>query len=387
MDRFSAYLGEVIKSQLTGKQVEEKPSSIKTEDILKAAKEQGLETIVVEGILRLKLNEKELVTCKSHALNAVLRSIMQSKEIEKIQKLMEENRIRHQFMKGSILRDYYPKCQFREMGDIDILVDEAAMEKVCDLMKEAGYQFVRKEEHHDIYLNQQYVMVEVHRTLYSTKVDKSLHNYFETLKYSKLKEGYQYTYEFNKEDFYLYMIAHMAKHFYDTGCGIRSLIDIYVYETKFHNDLNRSYIETELKKCGLFLFERRMRRLSFIWLDQKESTPYDDDLFEYMLDCGTYGKSENGIWSKFAKSEMKQGETKGKFKLYYYFPPYSYISDEYTWLKKMPFLLPVAWVIRGVTGLIKHKGEDKLQLINTIDPEQIKKMHRIYSELHLDFHG
>ena len=33
-----------------------------------------------------------------------------------------------------------------------------------------------------------------------------------------------YVYDFEAEDFYIYMMAHMAKHFYKRGCGIRNLV-------------------------------------------------------------------------------------------------------------------------------------------------------------------
>ena len=93
----------------------------------------------------------------------------------------------------------------------------------------------------------------------------------------------------------------MAKHFYETGCGIRNLLDIYIYQNAYKATMDRRLVEEELRKCGLLNFEREMKNLSVIWLDNLAGDTFYNNLFEYMLDCGIYGKGENGVWGQLAK--------------------------------------------------------------------------------------
>ena len=48
------------------------------------------------------------------------------------------------------------------------------------------------------------------------------------------------------DDFYLYMVGHMAKHFKFGGIGIRMLLDFMIFENRLEKDCNRSYIEFNL---------------------------------------------------------------------------------------------------------------------------------------------
>ena len=92
------------------------------------------------------------------------------------------------------------------------------------------------------------MIIEAHRAMYDKTVDGRQAEYFSDMSRAVLREGYQFTYDFNIEDFYIYMIAHIAKHFYAMGCGIRNLLDIYIYLNKYGEQLDREYISSELKK-------------------------------------------------------------------------------------------------------------------------------------------
>ena len=145
------------------------------------------------------------------------------------------------------------------------------------------------------------MVVEVHRAMYDKTVDGNQYDYFKSFEKAVLKDGKKYTYDFNREDFYVYMIAHMAKHFYAMGCGIRNLVDVYIYLEKYGKELDRAYLNKELKKCGIYDFAVNIEELAYIWLGGKQGSQFYNDLFQYMVDCGIYCKDENGIWHKFAE--------------------------------------------------------------------------------------
>ena len=136
-------------------------------------------------------------------------------------------------------------------------------------------------------------------------VNKSQYEYFSDMSRAVLREGKSYIYDFSNEDFYVYMMAHMAKHFYVKGCGIRNLVDVYVFNNKFADVLDRKYVKEQLQICGIATFTEHMEKLASIWLGDEKSDEFYDDLFLYMLDSGIYGKDENGIWNRFAEEKMK----------------------------------------------------------------------------------
>lgn len=346
-----------------------------------------MDGIILRALLQLDLSEEQRNQSKRILLKKSIISMSQGNELTKISQAFEEALVKNQPLKGAILRTYYPKPEMREMGDIDILVQDCDMDRVQRILQDLQYEFVERESHHDIFLKQSVLMVEVHRCLYDAKVDGGQSSYFGTFERSHRKEGYKVTYELSKEDFYIYMIAHMAKHFYKRGCGIRNLVDIYVYREKFHNSLDEEYMKREFEKCGLTQFVIHMEKLTNIWLGGEVGTEFYDDLFEYLMNCGIYGLDQNGIWNKFGNEKILGDKiSKLQLKKWYYFPPHSYMKDYYPWLEEASFLLPVAWCIRAFSGIFAHKGIHKRELLRSVDTATIHSIQRIYKEMNLDFH-
>ena len=111
----------------------------------------------------------------------------------------------------------------------------------------------------------------------------------------------------------------------------------------------------------------------------------------YMQGCGIYGKDENGIWNRFCDAQPEKGE-KGRdvLKRWYWFPPYEYMVLYYPWLSRNPvagkFLLPAAWGIRAVRGVVCGRGKYKREMLRQIDASQIGVRQDIYRRLQLRFH-
>ncbi|WP_066716518.1 nucleotidyltransferase domain-containing protein [Clostridium sp. Marseille-P299] len=388
MTELADYLAELITAQLDGRIPAPVPNNISVPTLFHIGKSHYLNVLLLKSIMQLEVEEAQKEKAKQEVLSCILKSATQKNELKKILDCFEKNRIKNHPMKGCILKQVYSVAELREMSDIDILVEENNMGKVQKLLAELGYELKYQEAQHDIYIKKPYMVVEIHRSLYNARIDTYQFNYFGTFQKSRLIPGKSYTYEFSKEDFYIYMIAHMAKHFYETGCGIRNLVDIYVFLEKYKQIIDKDYLNQELIKCGLYKFAQYMEELSYTWLQGKESTPFLDDLFEYMLNCGVYGKDENGIWNQYAKESVaKTKYSRIKLRMWYYFPPLYYMKVYYPWLKKAPFFLPIAWGIRGASGVFESKGKDKIRLLKVADPREIETIQKIYKEINLDFHA
>ena len=382
-----SYLANLVLSQLNGKKPLNIPDNIDVNEIIDIAKRNHMNYLVLGALIKTdNIPEETLNRLRRIIQNSVLTTLAQVTELKKLVDAFEKAGIKNQPMKGSCMKYMYPSPEMREMSDIDILVDGDQMDAAGKIMTELGYSLSQSIKHHDIYYKRPFMIVEVHRSMYDKTVDANQYDYFKSFEKAVLKENKNYTYDFNKEDFYVYMIAHMAKHFYIMGCGIRNLLDVYIYLEKYGKELDRNYLNKELKNCGLYEFTTHIEKLAYIWLNGEKGDAFYDDLFQYMVDCGIYGKDENGIWHKFAEEKLNGKKiTRFKLKKWYYFPPLFYMSEDYPWLEKFPFLLPVAWLIRGFRGIFMKKGKKKRKMLEVIDGNKAKTYQNIYSRMKLKF--
>lgn len=383
----SDYLAELVHAQLEDRKPQAIPQGIAIEEITDIARRNHMEYLLLGALLRLdNLPESCVGELRQRVMKSLMRSMAQVSEFSELEKCFEDAGIKNQAMKGARMRVLYPMPQLREMSDVDVLVDADCMKQATQLMTEKGYALAQSIKHHDIYKKPPFMVVEVHRAMYDKTVDGGQYKYFSNFSKAVLRDGMKYTYDFNREDFYIYMMAHMAKHFYTMGCGIRNLVDIYVYREKYAESLDKAYIKEELKKCGILEFTNHMEKLTSIWLKGEKSSKFYDDLFQYMLDSGIYGKDENGIWNKFSEKKMHDKDaTPRQLKRWYYFPPLSYMSELYPWLDGHSYLLPVAWGIRAWRGVFMNKGARKRKMLHEIDSDKVKTYQTIYQNMALHF--
>lgn len=381
------YLAELVLAQLNGRNPENIPENIGVDEIIDIAGRNHMIYPLLGALIKTdNFPEDKLNELRYKIQHSVLVTLAQVTELNRLVDAFENAGIKNQPMKGSCMKFMYPSPELREMSDIDILIAGDQMDAAGKIMLDLGYKLTQSIKHHDIYTKQPFMVVEVHRAMYDKTVDGNQYDYFKSFEKAVLRDGKKYTYDFNREDFYVYMIAHMAKHFYAMGCGIRNLVDVYIYLEKYEKKLDWSYLNKELKKCGIYDFAVNMEKLAYIWLGGKQGDQFYDDLFQYMVDCGIYGKDENGIWHKYAEEKLEGKKvTRGKLKRWYYFPPLFYMSEYYPWLEKFPFLLPVAWCIRAFRGIFMKKGTQKREMLNVIDGDKAKTYQNIYKRMKLKF--
>ncbi len=386
MESIVEHIGDLIVAQISEEDLNLNYDGLDFDEVIKISLINQIDSITLRGLASYldEINEHKV---KNILVQKFIISSQQDVELKKIVDLFERNHIKNQLLKGSVIKNYYPKPEMRQMSDIDILVDKLDLARASELISTLDYVQIGQESHHNTFMKGAYLRVEIHHSLYDSTVDTEQHDYFNGFGRSILKNGYDYSYEFTNEDFYVYMMAHMAKHFYKMGCGVRNLVDIYIFRRRFKDELNEVYIKEELRKNGILSFSMHMEILSDLWLNKKELSPFYRNVLEYMLYSGIYGKDENGIWNQFYKEGQKNNAgSKIRIKLWYFFPPVYYIKDYYPWVEKYPFFLPLAWVIRGFNGVIGKRGTKKREMLRRLEKNDIEKMQEIYREMKLDFH-
>ena len=381
------YLAELIRAQLEGRKPKDIPQEITIDEIIDIAHRNHMDYLLLGALLKVDVlpeDKKELL--KAVVMRSLMRTMTQVKELQEMERRFEAAGVKNQPMKGARMKFVYPSPEMREMSDIDVLVDADCWSKAVEILQEMGYELKQSIKHHDIYQKKPFMLVEAHRVMYDKTVDGGQYRYFSSFSKTVLREGMKYTYDFKTEDFYVYMMAHMAKHFYAMGCGIRNLVDVYIYQEKYGAQMDRGYLREELKKCGILEFTEHMEKLASIWLKGEKWTSFYSDLFHYMMDSGIYGKDENGIWNKFAEEKMHGKEASpSQLKRWYYFPPISYMSEYYPWLEDHPGLLPIAWGIRAYRGIFLKKGTHKREMLHDINSDKVKTYQTIYQNMGLHF--
>ena len=376
------YLAELINAGFENRVPLSVPEEISVKELVDIADRGQMAYPVLCPLLKTVYDASESELIRRRILLSTKRSFLQCKCAMELTKRLEEAGIKHQLLKGSVIRWLYPQPEMREMSDIDLVIYDESLDEAAKVIENMGFKNEGLVKHHMIFGNGNGVTIEAHWCLYDKNVDHSQAIYFNDNFRARLSEGKKYTYEFGREDFYIYMISHMAKHFFETGCGIRNLLDIYVYLKRYDPEMDSDYVKCELKKCGTLDFEKNMRELSFIWLEKKECSGYYEKLFAYMVDSGIYGKNENGIWGQLSK-ETAEGEE--NVKLRFYFPSIKFMKEKYTWLKNAPFLLPVAWVVRGASGFFSAESRHHKHKLQTAGNDELQDMLEIYHNLKLDF--
>ncbi len=392
METMAEYLAELVKAGLEDRKAAPLPEGISVEKIVEISGENHMDYLLLGALLRTEgLSEEETELLRGKVMGSMLFTGLQLQELKSLEQRMEAAKIPCQPMKGARMKFYYPSPFLREMSDIDILIHADFLEQAAAELEALGYVLQQKIKHHDIYRKAPGIVVEAHRAMYDRTVDERQYAYFSDLSRAVRRKGFLYVYDFEAEDFYIYMMAHMAKHFYKRGCGIRNLVDIYVFRQRFGAEMKADYLKKQFAGLGLTAFVEHMEKLTRIWLQGEIGEEFYQQLFDYMQGCGIYGKDENGIWNRFCEeSAQTGGKGREALKRWYWFPPYEYMVLYYPWLSgnRMAgrLLLPAAWGIRAVRGVACGRGKYKREMLRQIDEAQIGVRQDIYRRLQLRFH-
>ncbi len=386
MEKQAQYLLELLKCAVLETAPCEPDDDIDFKKLFSLAFSHSVANTAYYSIVKLpedKRPEKSVMDNFEEAFNyALIKESKLSRETNKILSAFEKADIGVIALKGTELKKIYPTPDMRLMFDADILYEPDKRKKACELMESLGFETVQLGDHHDIFRKSSMVTIELHR--YLTLTISEHYDYFSTIwDRLKLKEGHTKIYQMSNEDFYIFMIEHMAKHYSYGGTGIRSVMDIWVYNMHFASALDREYINNELDKLGLLTFAKHIERLSKIWFEGEESDEFSDSVGEYIIESETYGKKENSLAIKINDKQKDTGPlwlSKLKYLISYLFPNKDMMSTRFPILKKAPILLPFTWIIRIIKNIFVKPKELIKNSHNVItakqeDVDRIKNLH------------
>lgn len=321
------------------------PNDINFDCLYSFSKSHGVDNMVYAALYDLKIAVPKAVMEKfeERHMMSVLMDTKQAYELEQIGKTFEEEGIDYLPLKGSVVKYLYPAEYYRQSGDIDILIRAEDEEKIVPIMMKLGYQLDDEHSNHDVHVSYKkppFIEIEIHRQLIRN-CDRSYKFLKSTWNYVELKEGHTYCYQMSNEYLYTHLLAHLCKHLYLGGAGIRLITDLYlmIYKTKLNEDVLSGY----LRKAKLTDLNRMVVGLVKKWFDKDYIIDNDVEVLEkIILESGSFGNLE-------MRSVMTNSNTKSyKIKTFIHrlFPPARVLKGRYAFLEKKPYLLPIMWIYR-----------------------------------------
>lgn len=333
-------------------------SSFKIDDdnlpfFVKLSKMHSTTALLYKAVKETKADIKEeyLKKLEEYYLANIKKHVLFEQERKELYEYLEKNHVLYLPLKGIILKDYYSDPYTREFADNDIFFGKGKDEIVKKFFVDRGYEVEQyKKSNHDVYKKKPCLNFEMHRALFGEMGDnKKIVEHFRAPNIRLVNplglEAY-----FPLDSFYVYFTAHTYKHFHIAGCGLRTLVDYYVFLKKCgENDLlDFERINKELNKIDLVEFSNSISSLSLKVFDEQELSKDEMDMLLYIASSGTYGTLENAVSAGVKK--------KGKFGYFMsrIFPPVYTYKTRYPWAYKCRILLPIAWMMRTIRIMFTH---------------------------------
>lgn len=297
-------------------------------------------------------------------------------EREEILAYFEENGIWYMPLKGVVLKDLYPKDSMRQMTDNDILYDAKYRDKVLAFFEARGYRVERNEKGADdaAYKMPMYNF-EMHKTLFIEYSD--LYPYYADVRKRLISDGQsRFGLRFTDEDFYVYMVAHAAKHYRLSGHGLRFLLDIFIYLQKMEGKMDWVYISQELSKLKVAGYESVAKAIclklfsaeGFTQIDSL--TPAEKEMLSFVVQSSLFGNMKGYVHQHLSDIQSTGETSLGKAKLIYIvrrlFPNTNEMVFRYPVLEHKQWLLPVYYVRRIVSATLLSSGRYAREFMQTI---------------------
>lgn len=329
------------------------------------------------------MNKLFSVLCKCIAV-----SEKQKFEVGSVCKAFSENNIDHMPLKGTILREMYPHSDMRLMSDADILIKTEQYDSIRPMMLELGFS-ESVESNHEYVWQKSGIVIELHKRLIPS-YNKDYYAYYGNgWRLAVPSETMPHRFEMSAEDQMIYLFTHFAKHYRDGGIGLRHITDLYVYRRHIGN-LDEEYIKKELQTLGTHEFYTNIKDTINVWFNGGSATEKTDLITDFIFNSGVYGQLSQKRIAETLKAKNGDESVKSAKKrrmLQMIFPSLENMKLHYGFLKKAPFLLPAAWVIRlfRIVFFKGKKAKNYYSDMKNVSNEDVSQYQQGLNYVGLDF--
>lgn len=382
----------LIGAIVSGSSLPDCPPNINWNLIYALSKKHSIVNIIAYGISlgRFDVSKEIAGLFMQRMYEQIAVSENQSLCISQIFKAFDENAIDYMPLKGTKLQNLYAAPDMRTMSDADILIRKESIDKIKQIMNDLGYTFELESNHEFVFKKPPFMNVELHKLLIPS-YNEDMHSYY--------SDGWQlaekvsdtgFEYELSKEDNFVYIFTHFAKHYRDAGAGIRPVIDIWLYKNA-NPDLDYDYINKQMQMLNVDAFYKHFIKMVSAWFENAEFDDISVKMTAFIIDSGTFGTIENQASAKTIRDYMGKDIKKAEKHRYLsiIFPNFKTMKTIFPILEKLPWLLPITWILRILRLILFKRRNIALhkKRAQSVNNENIDKYYEHIKSVGLDIYN
>lgn len=375
MDQIQRLFLQAVRASLTGEQVSwtEPLPAEQWGGLFQLAEIHHVLPMVFEAVYACpsarQTDPRLMMQAKGRMIQLVMLQTRQTAEFLDLYRHLSGAGLEPLVVKGIVCRSLYPKPDYRLSGDEDLLLPPEEFESCHQAMLAYGMQ--PADPGQDLAAADEVpygkpgspLYIELHKSLFPPQSDAygDLNRFFTDARAESVLLTFQGTpvRTMNPTDHLLYLICHAFKHFLHSGFGLRQVCDIALFANAYGPELDWQQVleccrEIRADQFAAALFRIGEKYLTFdpaaacYPVQWREIQVDEGMLLEELLASGVYGDSSlsrkhSSNMTLEAVAAQKQGKRQGSGLLKSVFPPAKALENRYPYLKKKPYLLPVAW--------------------------------------------
>ena len=305
---------------------------------------------------------------KQQVIGQVLHQTMRASEFADLYRKLRSAGLHPIVVKGQLCSRLYPLKDHRISADDDLYISDAEFMACHEQLLANGLRIGTPADELATADEVSYtkegspLYIELHRRLFDSSEDAhdELNHFFASLKPVET-DGFL---AMPPHEHLLYLLLHAYKHFVRSGIGLRQFCDIGLWALEYHDEIDWQRLHDQCASVHAATFAAAAFRIArdYLGIDFDLPMPWDasidvEPLLHDTLCGGVYGSNDLTRLhsSTVTLNAVKANRTGEKSSvLSTVFPKREYLERRYPYLKKRPYLLPVAWAQR-----IAHYASEK----------------------------
>ena len=339
--------------------------------IFTLANQQKLLPILFEAVRKMPAAEENVAlfaVTKQQVIGQVLNQTVRSAEFADLYRKLRAAGLYPIVVKGQLCSRLYPLKDHRISADDDLYIPDAEFMAcheqllVNGLTTDTPADELSTADEVAYTKNGSPLYIELHRHLFDSSEDThdELNHFFTDLKPIEV-DGFL---TMPPHEHLLYLILHAYKHFVRSGIGLRQFCDIGLWARAYHSEIDwqRLHEQCESVHAATFAAAAFCIAREYLGIEFDLPAPWDgsidvEPLLHDTLCGGVYGSNDltrlhSSTVTLNAVKASRTGEKSSVLRTV--FPKREYLERRYPYLKKRPYLLPVAWAQR-----IAHYASEK----------------------------
>lgn len=372
MDAVQLSFLRMMKAAVSGQQLEDLPELNREQwaGIAKLAAEQKVVPMVYDAVRLLpQLAGTELLAgLRQQSRQQIVLQTRKTYDFLRLYEALRDAGVTPLVVKGIVCRNLYPQPDYRPSSDEDLLIraeDFALCHEIFTrhgLATEATAEQMERDYEIPYRSTTGPLFIELHKSLFPPESEAygDLNRFFGGVHGRAIQDDAVCT--LPHTDHLFYLICHAFKHFLHSGFGIRQVCDIVLYANAYGSQIDWAQVLENCRAIRADKFAAAMLRIGSrhlvfdpekacypdVW---REITVDETPMLEDLLCAGVYGSADKSRQHSSnitlnAVAAQKQGRKQKNAMLSSTFPPRAKLEGRYTYLKKHPYLLPVAWCSR-----------------------------------------